>query len=70
MKNGLEQAIQVAGSQKKLAQHLGVTQQYISNCVLRGYLPVKRAVEIEKKLGVDRFDLINPEIAKALRPTS
>jgi DNA-binding transcriptional regulator YdaS (Cro superfamily) len=63
---GLQLAIKTAGSQKKLAEQLSVTQQFISNCLQRGYFPISRAVEIEEKLGISRFELIDPRVAKAL----
>jgi DNA-binding transcriptional regulator YdaS (Cro superfamily) len=66
MINGVTVAIQKAGSQKKLAEQLSVTQQFISNCLQRGYFPISRAVEIEEKLGISRFELIDPRVAKAL----
>ena len=63
---GLHLAIKTAGSQKKLAEKLNVSQQFISNCVQRGYFPIARAVEIEEKLGINRLTLIDPRVAKAL----
>ena len=66
MSQGVKMAIEAAGSQKKLAEKLGCTQQFISNCNFRGYFPIKRAIEIEEKLGIDRIKLIDPRIAEAL----
>ena len=60
---GVENAITVAGSQVKLAQVLGVTQQAVSRWRLRGWVPLRRAQEIEAQLGVPRITLINPRIA-------
>lgn len=66
--NGVQHAIKLAGSQKKLADTLSVTQQFISNCNQKGYFPISRAVEIEKLFGISKFDLIDPRISKALSP--
>ena len=68
--SGLKDAISAAGSQKKLAVKLNVSQQFVSNCVQRGYFPIKRAIEIEEKLGIDRIKLIDPRIAEALTATA
>ena len=67
MSRGIEAAIQIAGSQKKLAERLGCSQQFISNCAYKGYFPIKRAIEIEEKLGVSRFELIDPRILEAIQ---
>ena len=67
---GLQLAIKTAGSQKKLAEQLKVSQQYISNCVQRGYFPIARAIEIEEKLGINRLKLIDQRIVKAIAAES
>lgn len=61
--NGVERAIKKAGSQDKLADRLGVSQQVISKWKHRGYVPLNRAVEIEAQYGIKRAQLINPRIA-------
>jgi hypothetical protein len=62
-KTGIEQAIDVAGGQVKLAEALGVTQQAVSIWLQRGFAPLKRIVEIETLFGVPRSRLINPRFA-------
>ena len=62
-KNGVSRAIAVAGSQQKLASILGVSQQAVSAWLDRGWVPLRRAQEIEASLGVPRVTLINPRIA-------
>lgn len=59
---GIQQAINTAGGQVKLAQALGVTQQAISIWLSRGYAPVERAVEIEHQFGVPRATMIDPRL--------
>lgn len=61
--NGVDRAIKKAGSQGKLADRLGVSQQVISKWKRRGYVPLIRAVEIETQYGIKRTQLINPRIA-------
>lgn len=61
--NGIAQAIRAAGSQQKLASRLGVSQQAISAWLDRGWVPLRRAQEIEASLGIPRVTLINPRIA-------
>lgn len=60
---GIHAAVTAAGSQQKLAELLGVTQQVISTWCRRGYVPVRRAQEIEATLGVPRSSLISPRLA-------
>jgi DNA-binding transcriptional regulator YdaS (Cro superfamily) len=61
--NGIAQAIRAAGSQQKLAKRLGVSQQAISAWLERGWVPLRRAQEIETSLGISRAKLIDPRIA-------
>lgn len=60
---GIQDAIKAAGTQQKLADMLGVTQQFVSTCERRGWVPLRRAQEIEALTGVPRARLINPRIA-------
>jgi len=61
-KTGIEEAVLAAGSQSNLARRLGVSQQFISTCLRRGYVPTRRAVEIEAQFGVPRKRLLNPRL--------
>jgi len=65
--NGIEQAILASGSQKKLAEKLGVTQQFISFAKQRGWVSPDRAKQIETITGIDRWTLIEPRIADTLK---
>ena len=62
MATGIQKAIAKAGSQEQLALALNVTQQAISLCLARGFVPTSRAFEIELLYGVSRFELISPKI--------
>jgi hypothetical protein len=64
--SGIEQAIAAAGSQDKLAEALGCTQQNISFWKAQGFAPTSRIVEIEQRTGVPRALLINPRVADLL----
>ena len=59
---GIAEAVCLAGSQEKLAEQLGVTQQAVSKWMRRKWVPLRRAQEIEALLGVPRARLINPRI--------
>lgn len=60
--SGIADAVLEAGSQVKLAQTLGVSQQAISKWVKRGWVPLRRAAEIELRYNVHRSRLANPNI--------
>lgn len=60
---GIAEAVAVAGNQTKLAEKLGVKQQAVSQWLRRGWVPLRRAQEIEAVTGVPRVRLINPRIA-------
>lgn len=60
--NGVKMAADAAGSQRNLAKALGVTEQAVHNWISRGWVPLRRALEIETQFGVDRVLLINPRI--------
>lgn len=60
--SGISEALQKAGSQERLAEQLGVSQQAISMWHRRGWVPVRRAIEIEAQFGVPRARLISPRL--------
>ena len=60
--SGIARAIEAAGSQQALAERLGVTQQVVSTWCRRGWVPVRRAQEIEATLGVPRSTLISQRL--------
>jgi DNA-binding transcriptional regulator YdaS (Cro superfamily) len=60
-RKAIEQAIQSAGSQDKLALEIGVTQQAIAWWLRHGRLPAERVLEVERVTGVSRHDL-RPDI--------
>ena len=58
----LERAAHAAGSWFKLAHKLGVSHQMIYIWRKRGYVPPKRALQIELYYGIAAKDLIDPEL--------
>lgn len=60
---GVDRAVEKAGSQAKLADKLGCTQQAVSGWVMRGFVPPLRAVEIEAEFGIPRKELLSPRLA-------
>jgi DNA-binding transcriptional regulator YdaS (Cro superfamily) len=59
---GIAMAVKQAGTQGVLAKRLGVSQQAISLWVEQGWVPLRRAGEIEKEFAIPRARLVNPKI--------
>jgi DNA-binding transcriptional regulator YdaS (Cro superfamily) len=63
----LNEAIEVAGNQTILSEHVGVTRQAVSNWVTTGRgLTAEMAVAIEQATGVHRERLV-PHLFRGLR---
>jgi DNA-binding transcriptional regulator YdaS (Cro superfamily) len=60
---GIEEAIQIAGSQIKLAEILRVSQPAIHYMLYSKHVTAERAIEIETKIGVSRAS-IRPDLFK------
>ncbi len=65
--SGIEAAIRRAGTQAKLAQLVGVTQQNISVWLRQGYVPLMPALKVEEVTGVSRRRLLRPDIAALVK---
>ena len=63
---GIQEAVDKLGSQEALAGLLGVTKQAVQKFVKKGYVPLRRAVEIEAQTGVDRKRLVDPRVVDLL----
>lgn len=61
--SGIADALKQAGNQVALAERLGVSQQAVSIWLRRGWVPVRRALEIEAQFGIPRSRLISPRLA-------
>ncbi len=66
MPTAIATAVEKAGGARKLAAHLKVSHQVVYAWIKSGWVPPKRAAQIERKTGVPRNKLINPQIAKLL----
>jgi DNA-binding transcriptional regulator YdaS (Cro superfamily) len=62
----LREAIDKAGGITAFAKELGVRHQAVYFWFSKGYVPLKRAVTIERMTGVSRFQLVEPSVAEAL----
>ena len=62
----LDTAVKRAGGAIKLAAFLKVSHQIVYLWIDRGWVPPRRAVQIENKTKVPRSKLINPQLAKLL----
>ena len=60
--SGILDAILAAGSQRKLAEELGVTQQAVQQWKQQGFAPRNRVAEIETLYGVERARLLDPRL--------
>lgn len=61
---GIAAAVEIAGTQAKLAQQLGVSQQAVSQWIDQGWVPLRRAEQIEGLFTIPRSRLLDPEIVK------
>lgn len=59
---GIDKAVKQAGSQEALAEMLGVSQQYISKCQNRGWLPTKRAKQVALAMPIPLAELVHPDL--------
>lgn len=62
----LQRAVEAAGSQALLGEALGCSQQYIWQCLKRGWVNLDMATKIEALYGIKRIDLISADLRKAL----
>ncbi|MEO5342204.1 MAG: helix-turn-helix domain-containing protein [Gammaproteobacteria bacterium SHHR-1] len=63
---GIEKAIAAAGSQQRLAELLGVTQQAVAHWLAHGKIPYGRVVDVEIALeGVVKREELAPELYRA-----
>ncbi len=63
---GIQKCITIAGSQKKVADFLGVTQQAVSEMEKKGYVPEVHVVGLSAEYGVPKKELINPRLRALL----
>lgn len=63
---GIREAVALAGSQKNLADELGVTKQAVQEWVVKGYVPNGRIEEIERRYGIEPSRLCDPKLLELL----
>ena len=56
-KQALDKAVEIAGSQHKLATAIGCSQPNVSKMVLRGKATALYILAIERETGISRHDL-------------
>jgi DNA-binding transcriptional regulator YdaS (Cro superfamily) len=59
--SGIRQAVNWAGTQKELAQKLGVSKSTVQSWVTKGYVPTQHIKEVEKLTGIPEEKLCNPK---------
>jgi hypothetical protein len=64
--SGIASAVAAAGTQAQLADRLGVSQQAVSKWLRRGWVPVRRAGEIEAEFNIPCTRLASPRIMALL----
>jgi hypothetical protein len=67
---GIADAIVAAGTQEELGKVLGVSQQVISRWLRRGWVPLRRANQIEERYKIPRGRLANPKLMALLHRCS
>lgn len=65
----LRNLVASSGGQKQVAETLGVTQAAVSKWCVQGFVPLRRAVEIEAVFGIPRAQTANPRLTQAFAPT-
>ncbi len=63
----LLKCVELAGSQRLLAEALGVSQQAVNEWVGRGYCPPKRSLQLKDLYKVDPLTVIDPRLAKFVK---
>lgn len=66
MSASLDLAVKKAGGARKFAAKIKVSHQAVYAWIKRGWLPVNRAIQLERITDVPRSKLIDPQIAKLL----
>ena len=60
----LDQAAAAAGSWYALAKRLGVKHQVVYRWRAQGFVPAKRALQLEVMYGIPARELVNPALAE------
>ncbi len=64
---GIDKAIAAAGSEAKLGDMLGISQQAVNKMKKRGYAPLCRVDQLTNAFRIERDELIDPRLREAVR---
>ena len=62
----IDEAIDKGGGVIRFAKAMGVTHQAVYNWRKRGWVPPERALVIEAVFGIERSQLMNPDLVRAV----
>ena len=61
---GIREAVRRADGGPQLARKLGVTHQAVYQWLAKGWVPLTRALQIERLYGIPRQRLVSPKISR------
>lgn len=64
---GIDKAVELYGSQEKLADEFGVKRQAVQQWVAKGYVPMERVKSLAELTGIDASELCNPKVAEIFK---
>ena len=65
---GIREAVRKADGGPQLARKLGVSHQAVYQWLAKGWVPLSRALQIERLYGIPRQRLVSPRIGRLLKP--
>lgn len=64
---GIDKAVDLYGSQEKLADEFGVKRQAVQQWVAKGYVPMERVKPLAEMTGIPASELCNPKVAEIFK---
>jgi hypothetical protein len=68
--NGMEDLLFKAKSQSRIAEKLGIRPQSVQKWFAAGYVPLSRALQLEKLYGIPAIELVSPVHRSLVRSES
>ncbi len=65
---GIHKAVHTAGGAASLAHKLGVSHQAVYQWIQNGWVPLERAMQLEKLYDIPRTELLSPKLAALVEP--
>jgi len=65
---GIDKAVRSAGGAASLAAKLGVSHQAVYQWIQNGWVPLERAMQLEKLYDIPRAELLSPRLAALVEP--